>query len=73
MDEFLNYIVAELTAVIYRLGKVKRALEYSPHALLLEEEDWVSLRDATMGALTEAQRMFVLCKEAQELKVGRGA
>jgi hypothetical protein len=43
-------------------------LEYSPNSLLIDEEDWVSLRDATMSALTEVQRMFVVCKEAQQLK-----
>ena len=67
MEEFLNYIVAELTAVICRLGKIQRALEYSPNSLLLEEEDWVSLRDAALIALTEAQRMFVVAREAQQL------
>jgi hypothetical protein len=66
--DFLNYIVAELTAITYRLKKIQWALEYSPNSLLIDEEDWVSLRDATMSALTEVQRMFVVCKEAQQLK-----
>jgi hypothetical protein len=68
MGEFLDYIVAELTAITYRLKKVQWALEYSPSSLLIDEEDWVSLRDATMSALTEVQRMFVVCREAQQLK-----